>query len=194
MRFSANQLRMLQEDLAPALPQLAPPPEMVQMPLPAPEAGPQSAHSRLACSALAPAYVVASAAALAGLPLSFLPVPVLLTIHALAAAHSRPAQVAGLCAAASLQAACASPSFLPAAGLLASVFFSCAGVGGGLSRVALIALTPLAVALAALAAIAQAGQARDAALCALLASLCAQAALSSARLGTFEVICGPAAR
>lgn len=194
MRFSANQLRMLQEDLAPALPQLAPPPEMVQMPPPAPEAGQQASRSRFSCAALAPAYVVASAAALAGLPLYVLPVPILLAVHALAAAHSRPAQFAGLCAAACLPAACASPSLLPAAGLLASAFFSCAGAGGGPIRVAVIALLPLAAALAALAAIAQAGQARDAALCALLASLCAQAALSSARLGTFEVICTPASR
>jgi hypothetical protein len=178
---------MLQEDLAPAMPPLAPPPDMVQLQLPQAEPPFAGSEVRVSCAPLAPAYVLASCAALAGVPLSALPFPLLLAWHAAAAGHSKFAQVAGLCAAACLPVACAQPRLLPAAGVLASGFFSWAGVGSRLGKVAVCALLPFAAAAAALAALAEEGQARDAALCALLAALCAQAALSSARLGALNV-------
>lgn len=199
MRFSANQLRMLQEDLAPALPQLAPPPELVrcappQLPLDSCSPSAPPGATKLRCSRLAPAYLAASSLALLagflGAPPAAAPLHLVVAWHALSAPHSPPAQLAGVACALSLPCACALPALLPASALLASAFFALAAPGGGLLRASVAALFPLAGAAAALAHVSgEGGGARGAALCALLAVLCAQAVLSAARLGTFEVVC-----
>jgi len=189
MRFTANQLRLLQEDLAPALPALAAPPEMVHLPsaLPAPPAEPQ-APLRLPCGLLPAGYCLASAALAVGAPAPALPLPALLAWHALSAPPASLAQVFGLACALLLPAACAEGA-RPAVGAVLSVFFALACPGHGLLKLAACA-TPLVVfASAALAQVSpDAERAGRAARCTLLLALCAQAVLSTARLRAVDLV------
>lgn len=193
MRFSANQLRMLQEDLAPALPQLAPPPEMTfHVPAQLPAQQQQHHHhepppaTKLSGAMLAPSYLACGAVGALHLALS--PVSLALAWHALCAGHSRLAQAFGLCAALAWPLACAAPAFLPPTGLLTSVFLAIAAPGGPL-RLACLTLLCCVAGLAVVAGSAEPGQARDAAVRVSLGILCVQAALSAARVRTFELIC-----
>jgi hypothetical protein len=194
MRFTAHQLRLLQEDLAPALPPLAPPPTMTHLPAPLSAAADPAAQAlRVPCSLLPPAYLCAAAllvgAAAAGLPLTLAPAPFVLSWQALAASHSRPAQALGLLSALCLPAVLASPRTTPGGALLVSCFLSLAAPGGGALRLVTAALTPLVAAAVGLAALADSGQLRADALRMGFAVLCAQAVLSTARLHASELTC-----
>lgn len=187
MRFTANQLRLLQEDLAPALPALAPPPDMVQL-VPALPAVPAEAPGKIAlpCSLLPAGYCLASAAAALGAPVHALPVPLLLAWHAVSAPQRAPVQALGLACAVLWSLASVDGRALPAAGLGVSAFFALACPGGGLVKIVAVAMSSLSLAAAALSYV-DAGYTQHAARCTLLAALCAQAVVSTARLRAAEL-------
>ena len=187
MRFTANQLRLLQEDLAPALPALAPPPEMVQL-MPAAPAAHAEAHGKigLPCSLLPAAYCLASAGAALGAPVHALPFPLLLAWHAASAPQRVAVQALGLACALLCTVASADDRALPAAGLAVSVFFALACPGGGLLKIVAVAMSSLVLAAAALSYV-DVGHTQRAVRCTLLAALCAQAVVSTARLRAAEL-------
>jgi len=217
MRFSANQLRILQEDMSAPLLGLSPPPELapaLAQSAPAPQqqqAGRQpqaTTVSRVPCWALAPVYgstgffcVCAALAWPSALhPALYFagaaPLPAALVLHALASPHSRPAQALAAVCAAFLPAAggSAHPLAVAAAALLLSTFFCAAAAGAQGSPVFRLlspafALLVFSCAAIALTAGGEAQQLQRGAWLVMAAALCAQAAASSARLRSFELSC-----
>lgn len=205
MRFSANQLRMLQENLSPALPQLSAPPEMVSAPpamassAAAAPAAPRSVC--LPCCLLGPSYVLvalalyASHACCSAAPaaLGASPLALLVGLHALASQHSKCAQALGGCLALCLPAFSWASSrtdlHLLAASLAGSVFLALATPGVGLLK-HVAAAVPLLVAAASLLVLTvEAPQLRRTGWGTLVAGLCTQATVATAKLRTFELVC-----
>jgi len=220
MRFSTNQLRVLQETLAPPVPHLEAPPELarpaaVQAPqppplsflsltVPSPEkttAVPLAAVPALYgcgfCVLLALSLVFPDGWSV-GLPLAAVFWPPALALHALSSHHQAPAQAAGLLAAclAAPAAAQPRPESFAAVACLAAAFFALAGSSEQHRR--LCAGMGLACACAACAACGAApalGRQQQWQLWALAAAcLAAQAAASSWRLVPFELVCAARAR
>lgn len=210
MRFSSAQLRMLQESLAPALPNLSPPPEMVAAHAPA-QAHALHAHaaqepprqtavvgvvvpSVYGCCLAAAAYAGASFSAHVAV-LSASPLPLALAAHALFAAHSRVAQFLGLACAVLLPVACASPwpnLALLGVAALGSGFFSAAVQGSPLLRTACAVLTFLIAFLACCAVITEAQSVRTTISLAIAAAVFWQAVLSGGGVATFRLVCAVA--
>ena len=207
MRFNPAQLRMLQESLAPSLPNLAPPPEMV-----APHAPAQPFLGHLHSAAENPkqtaiigwavpcAYFCSITAAgylgvywsIHFLVLSVSPLPLALAAHALLVPHSRVAQALGLACAVLLPAACASPwpdLALLGVAALGSAFFSAAAQGSGLVRSFSAALTILLAFLACCAAITEAQSVRYTISLFVAMSIYGQSVMSGAGVGRFALIC-----
>jgi hypothetical protein len=207
MRFSSAQLRMLQESLAPALPNLSPPPEMVAAHAPA-QAHALHAHAAqeaprqtavvgvvvpcvygccLATAAYAGAYWSVHVPVLSASPL-----PLALAAHALFAAHSRVAQFLGLACAVLLPAACASPwpdLALLGVAALCSAFFAAATQGSGLVRSVSAALAILLAFLACCAAITEAQTVRYTISLFVAMLIYGQSVMSGASVGQFALIC-----
>jgi hypothetical protein len=219
MRFNANQLRLLQECLAPPVPCMAAPPEMQQAAAAAPAKQHEASFwpsqqraqapdgSRVPCWLLAPCYAL-SAALAAGLALSLpaqLPasagaaatalLPAALVVHALCTPQSRAAQGLAAACAAAVPAACCSgePYAGLAAAVLLSAFFCSALVSGqcpGVLKLLVPAFTLLVGSCGAIGIAAQdAPQLRRCAWALACAALCAQAVAASLRLRTFELVC-----
>lgn len=210
MRFSSAQLKMLQESLAPALPNLSPPPEMVAAHAPA-QAHALHAHAAqeaprqtavvgvvvpcvYGCCLAAAAYAGASFSAHVAV-LSASPLPLALAAHALFAAHSRVAQFLGLACAVLLPVACASPwpsLALLGVAALGSAFFSAAAQGPPLLRTASAFFTFLLAFLACCAGITEAQSVRTTISLAIAAAVFWQAVLSAASVATFRLVCAAA--
>jgi hypothetical protein len=199
MRFSANTLRLLQEDLAPAMPQLAAPPEMVNMPHLAVVESSHVTHaapcSRFSFRILAPCYVSFAALACALWYLEatpyVVPFPVLIAAHALGAKHSPIAQGIGLMLVFCFPFASVVSLLFPVLSIAAFIFFALAAPGGDALKVVTVILIPLGVSTASLLCIAESGQAKSAAAAGLCAALCLQATVSAWRLGTLEICVKP---
>lgn len=211
MRFNSTQLRMLQESLAPVLPTLSAPPEMVA----AAHHGTAHAHlpphphaSSDPCrQTVVPGWLLPSSYACCLLAtglawgccsshvrvLAASPMPLLLFAHALSTSHSRAAQVLGLVCSVLLPAACMPPwsdRALLGASVLCSAFFAAATQGPPLLKSILAALAILAVILTCATLLAEpAPPARQAVALSIAAVVSAQALASAARIGQFRVIC-----
>lgn len=215
MRFSSAQLRMLQESLAPSLPNMSAPPEMVaaacapvQPHLAHAHAHQQVSHEKPGQTTLPGwpipcAYLTCLAAAAAAwaywsahlLVLILSPLPLTLAAHALFAAHSRLAQGLGLACALVLPAVCLSPWPGPAllcAAVLASAFFSAAAQGPQLLRSASAALTLLLAFLASCALYTEAPQVRTTICLFIGAAVCAQSCTSVTAAAPFRLVCAVA--
>jgi len=210
MRFSANQLRVLQESLSSPVPPLSAPPELnAAHPQPKAQVQQQAQESsRIPCWLLAPSYFVSGAFAIVvaiAWPSSLPPsavlagtalLPAALVVHALCTPQSRAAQVlAGVC---SVFLPCAfatgQPYALLGSGVLLSLFF-CAALVSSTCHPVIKLLVPTFTLLVAscgvIACFAQdSPQLRRGAWTLACAALCAQGAAASAKLRTFELFCG----
>lgn len=215
MRFSANQLKLLQESLSPPPPQLTAPLELTCDPQPpAPRAGAAPAQQASArqstwvpCWVLAPAYVstcffllCVAAVWPSQLPRALLfagaaPLPGALLLHALATPQSRPAQLLAAACVLYLPPACGSALQEAVAGgaVLASAFFAAAASSQPCHRV-LRLLAPaftLLVASCGTVACVSAGspQLQRSAWLVLVGAVSFQAAACSLKLRSFELVC-----
>lgn len=218
MRFSTNQLRVLQETLAPPVPHLEAPPELAR---PAVTQPPQPQLSFLSLSKPAPerttAVPLAAAPALYGCGLAVLLALALvfpdgwsaglqlaavfwapaLALHALSSHHQPAAQAAGLLAACLVAPAAGQPRPEPFAvvACLAAGFFALACPPGQQRLCAGLGLACACAACAACgAAPALARQQQRQLWAAAAACLAAQAGASSWRLVPFELVCAARAR
>lgn len=214
MRFSATQLRMLQENLSPTMPPMTPPPELVytQQSQPAqpaqapclaactPSLNPSGRALNFPCALLGPCYALVAlfllcahlCCSLSAAALGASPLPLLVAAHALAAPHSQLAQALGVLISLLLPPACALPRPDPALlalSLAASLFFALCTPGAGLLKQVACAAPALVVAACAFVVAVEAPQLRRTGWATVAVALCCQAVAATARLRTFEVIC-----
>jgi len=207
MRFNSVQLRMLQESLAPSLPTLSTPPEMVASHAAAPtHALHQHAAQEVSRQTTLVGWLVLFvymgclwAAALAGnywlwhvRVLAASPLPLALAAHALFAAHSRPAQALGLASAVLLPVACACPwpnQALLWVAALSSAFFSASTQGSALLRSGSAALTLLLFFLACCAVFTEARPVRVTISLVIAVVIFVQAGATALRAGSFRLVC-----
>ncbi len=213
MRFSANQLRVLQESLSSPVPPMSAPPELSLAHQPPKGITQQHSQqtqegSRIPCWVLAPSYFVSGAFAVVvavAWPSSLPPsavlggtslLPAALVFHALCTPQSRAAQILAGCCSVFLPCAFATgqPYALLGSAVLLSLFFCAALVSSPCHPVLKLLVPAFSLLVASCGAIAcfaqDSPQLRRGAWTLACGALCAQGAAASAKLRTFELLCG----